>query len=105
MHILHIERTSNILTLQPIQQDYSDVYNVMAFFVGPPVSDLHGLHVESSRGHDDLAQKIGENAEQFVRTMWRWEDLQVYVCLSCCCVVNVLIDPFRCIDCCLSMRG
>jgi hypothetical protein len=53
----------------------------MAFFAGPPTQDenSNGLHVDGARGHDDLAQKIGENAERFVRTMWRWEDMQVYV--------------------------
>ncbi|KAF8495321.1 hypothetical protein JB92DRAFT_3146989 [Gautieria morchelliformis] len=66
----------------PVQQDYSDVYNVMAFFAGPPasgaVADHQGLRIDASRGHDDLAQKIGENAERFARTQWRWEDMQVY---------------------------
>jgi len=57
----------------------------MAFFTGPPSpqntgdSNSNSLHVNAARGHDDLAQKIGENAERFVRKMWRWEDMQVYV--------------------------
>ena len=51
----------------------------MAFFLGPPVSDSRGVHIDTSRGRDHLARKIGENAERFVRTMWRWEDMQVYV--------------------------
>ena len=49
----------------------------MAFFVGPP-SNTEG-EVDGTRGHDHLAQKIGENAAQFVREQWRWEDIQVYV--------------------------
>lgn len=43
----------------------------MAFFLGPPD--------RSSPGHDELAQHIAENAVEFVKTAWRWEDLQAYV--------------------------
>ncbi|KAF8576378.1 glycosyltransferase family 90 protein [Ramaria rubella] len=63
----------------PIQQDYSDVYNVMAFFAGPPAKGSKGFHIDTAGGHDNLAQQIGENAAKFVRTMWRWEDMQVYM--------------------------
>jgi hypothetical protein len=70
----------------------------MAFFAGPPVADPQrgGHRVDTSRGHDDLARKIGENAERFARTMWRWEDMQVYVCISmfffCCGAVCDMFD-------------
>ena len=106
--MLSIDKPSDIFTLQPIQQDYSDVYNVMAFFAGPPVADSHGLHIDTSRGNNDLARKIGENAERFVQTMWRWEDMQVYVCfywLLLCCDYAHQVNPFRCTGFCLSMGG
>ncbi|KAG8902063.1 F-actin-capping protein subunit alpha [Tulasnella sp. 403] len=54
----------------PVQHDYSDLYNVMAFFIGSP--EGHG-------GHEDLAEKIGMRAAEFVRHHWRWEDMQIYV--------------------------
>ena len=62
----------------------------MAFFAGPALKSPDGLRVDTSLGHDDLARKIGENAEQFVRTMWRWEDMQVYVSLYYYCVVDIV---------------
>ncbi|KIJ50889.1 glycosyltransferase family 90 protein [Sphaerobolus stellatus SS14] len=63
----------------PIQQDYSDVYDIMAFFAGPPVEVDGKLTVDTSRGHDAIAQKIGKNARRFIDQTWRWEDMQIYV--------------------------
>ncbi|KAG8908008.1 F-actin-capping protein subunit alpha [Tulasnella sp. 403] len=55
---------------RPVQHDYSDLYDVMAFFAGSP---------EGNSGHEDLAEKIGMRAAEFVRHYWRWEDMQIYV--------------------------
>ncbi|KAG9016692.1 F-actin-capping protein subunit alpha [Tulasnella sp. 427] len=55
----------------PIQMDYSDLYNTMAFFAGPPDG--------SSPGHDKLGEQISQNGLRFVKENWRWEDIQAYM--------------------------
>lgn len=55
---------------QPVKVDYSDLFDIMAFFVGWP---------DGTPGHDDLGEQIGANAVRFVREHWRWEDMQAYV--------------------------
>ncbi|TXT06117.1 hypothetical protein VHUM_03590 [Vanrija humicola] len=55
----------------PVQIDYSDLYDIMSFFVGPP--DAPG------KGNDDLAREIAANARKFTTEMWRWEDMQAYM--------------------------
>jgi hypothetical protein len=57
----------------PIQTDYSDLYDALAFFSGTP---------DGLPGHDDLAQKIGAQAHTFTAEQWRPEDMQVYVGLQ-----------------------
>ncbi|KAL7423141.1 hypothetical protein Q5752_002441 [Cryptotrichosporon argae] len=59
----------------PIKPDYSDLYDVMAFFVGP--MDETGA-IDTTKGHDYLARKIGEAGRQFALEHWRWEDMQAY---------------------------
>ncbi|KDN42124.1 hypothetical protein RSAG8_06982, partial [Rhizoctonia solani AG-8 WAC10335] len=54
----------------PIQVDYSDLYDTVAFFSGTP---------DGLPGHDDLAEKIGAQAHRFAAEQWRTEDMQVYV--------------------------
>ncbi|KAF8517048.1 hypothetical protein BU17DRAFT_50230 [Hysterangium stoloniferum] len=55
----------------PVQSDYSDVYNIMAFFMGDP---------ERGQGNNDaLAEQISKHASDFVRTHWRWDDMQAYM--------------------------
>jgi hypothetical protein len=53
-----------------MQLDYSDLYNIMSFFVGSP---------DGRPGRDDLAQQIAEQGKQFAEDHWRWEDMQAYV--------------------------
>ncbi|KAG8887721.1 Glycosyltransferase Family 90 domain containing protein [Tulasnella sp. 332] len=54
----------------PIQHDFSDLYNSVAFFTGTP----------SGRGaHDAMAKRIGSNAVEYVRKHWRREDMEAYV--------------------------
>ncbi|KAF8582177.1 glycosyltransferase family 90 protein [Ramaria rubella] len=55
----------------PIQSDYSDVYNIMAFFLGDPAT--------GQGGHDEMAEKISLHASDFARKYWRWEDMQAYL--------------------------
>ncbi|KAG8714285.1 F-actin-capping protein subunit alpha [Ceratobasidium sp. 423] len=54
----------------PIQSDYSDLYDTLAFFVGTP---------DGLPGHNDLAGKIGARAHKFTAKQWRPEDMQVYI--------------------------
>lgn len=56
---------------QPIQLDYSEVYSVLAFFIGPPDGE--------SAGRDELAQSIAEQGREFGEKHWRWEDMQAYM--------------------------
>lgn len=60
----------------PVKVDYSDVYDIMAFFVGMP---------DGSGGHDSLAAKIGEAGRQWARDFWRYEDMA--------CVSPSLLSP------------
>jgi hypothetical protein len=59
---------------QPIQVDYSDLYNTMSFFAGPPNTSRKG-----GGGNDHLAQAIAEQAKKFGEEHWRWEDMQGYM--------------------------
>jgi hypothetical protein len=54
----------------PIQIDYSDLYDTLAFFSGTP---------DGIPGHDKLAEKIGSHGHEFTANHWRVEDMQVYV--------------------------
>ena len=62
---------SNINSAQPIQMDYSDMYNIMSFFIGSPD--------HRTSGHDDIAQGIADRARKFGLEHWRWEDMQAYM--------------------------
>lgn len=63
-NLIHID-------IQPVQSDYSDVYNVMAFFLGDPETGVGG--------HDQVAEKISRHASEYARKYWRWEDMEAYV--------------------------
>ncbi|KZP07098.1 glycosyltransferase family 90 protein [Athelia psychrophila] len=54
----------------PVQMDYSDLHDALAFFRG-------GLNDEN--GHDDLAEKIASAGREWARTYWRKEDLTAYM--------------------------
>lgn len=54
-----------------MQVDYSDLYDIMSFFAGPPD--------DKSAGHDDLARQIAEQGKYFAEHFWRWEDMQAYM--------------------------
>lgn len=56
-----------------MQVDYSDLYDIAAFFIGSPEGRV--------KGRDDLAQQIAEQGRKFAMEHWRWEDMQSYVSL------------------------
>ncbi|KAG8779306.1 F-actin-capping protein subunit beta [Ceratobasidium sp. 428] len=56
----------------PIQTDYSDLYDTLAFFMGAPGPD-------QTPAHDDMAENIAAHAREFSVKYWRPEDMQVYV--------------------------
>lgn len=65
----------------PIKVDYSDVYDVMAFFVGMP---------NGQGSHDSLAQKIGEAGRQWAKDYWRYADM------ACVGEAHLLLGPTPC---------
>ncbi|KAG5719518.1 KDEL motif-containing protein 1, partial [Termitomyces sp. T112] len=54
----------------PVQVDYSDVYDALAFFRG-------GLYGEDRR--EELARTIANEGRAWSRTFWRKEDITAYV--------------------------
>jgi hypothetical protein len=52
----------------PLKIDYTDLYDLMAFFSG----DLDG-----NGGHDDLAKQIAYNGRDWTEKHWRREDMEV----------------------------
>ncbi|WVQ96174.1 hypothetical protein IAU59_003277 [Kwoniella sp. CBS 9459] len=64
----------------PIQMDYSDLYDAMAFFQGesqPSTSESDSVS-SSSRGESALAREIAQAGREWARTHWRKEDLIAY---------------------------
>ncbi|BGP40488.1 Protein O-glucosyltransferase 2 [Rhodotorula kratochvilovae] len=54
----------------PVQTDYSDLYPIMAFFLGDE---------EGKGAHDALAQEIAAEGKKWAETHWRWVDMEVYM--------------------------
>lgn len=59
-----------------MQADYSDMYDILSFFIGPLREDGS---VDHSKGHDYLGHKIGHAGQEFALDHWRWVDMQAYV--------------------------
>ncbi|WVQ98701.1 hypothetical protein IAU59_005832 [Kwoniella sp. CBS 9459] len=57
----------------PLKLDYSDIYDIMAFFVGSPDGSIPG--------RDDLAKEIAANGRKFVDDRWRLQDMQSFTFL------------------------
>lgn len=53
----------------PVQMDFSDLYDALAFFRGD---------VSGNGAHDDLAERIASAGREWSRTMWRREDMTAY---------------------------
>ncbi|GAA5998833.1 uncharacterized protein JCM10292_005732 [Rhodotorula paludigena] len=56
----------------PVRLDYSDVYNILAFFDG-------GLDAERTGNHDDLAEEIATAGKEWAQKFWRSTDMQAYL--------------------------
>ncbi|GAA5925127.1 uncharacterized protein JCM15063_004929 [Sporobolomyces koalae] len=54
----------------PLKVDYSDLYDIMAFFIGTP---------DGQGGHDSLAEKIGANGKRWAEEYWRRADMAAYM--------------------------
>lgn len=54
----------------PLQVDYADIWDVLAFFRGSPKDGAHG--------HDDLAREIGRQGREFARTHMRYADIEAF---------------------------
>ena len=71
--LIHIPRfTDRIqpwLHYVPVQLDFTDLYDALAFFRG----DENG-----EGGHDALARKIAVEGRKWSKKYWRREDLQAY---------------------------
>ncbi|KAG8949524.1 Glycosyltransferase Family 90 domain containing protein [Tulasnella sp. 424] len=55
----------------PLKYDYSDLYDILAFFLG----DMHG----KANGHDAMAASIGISGRKWATTYGRREDMVAYV--------------------------
>ncbi|BEJ14964.1 hypothetical protein CspHIS471_0407310 [Cutaneotrichosporon sp. HIS471] len=72
----HMDRLIPWYHYIPIQADYSDLYDVLAFFIGPARQD--GT-IDHEHGHDYLGKKIGKAGQDFALQHWRWVDMQAYM--------------------------
>ncbi|KZV84062.1 hypothetical protein EXIGLDRAFT_727684 [Exidia glandulosa HHB12029] len=54
----------------PFKMDYSDLYDVMAFFRGTP---------DGKGAHDDLAEKIATAGREWAERYWRQDDVIAYM--------------------------
>lgn len=71
-----MDRLISVDSYIPIKVDYSDIFDVMAFFSG----DMDGLN-----GHDQLAKNIAMQGKEFAERYWRNEDMEacsssLYLC-------------------------
>jgi hypothetical protein len=51
----------------PVKVDYTDLYDIMAFFVGGP---------DGKNGHDQLGKKIAMQGQEWAKYHWREVDMQ-----------------------------
>jgi hypothetical protein len=50
----------------PVKIDYSDVYDIMTYFVGTP---------DGRGSHDSVAERLGQQGKDWARTHWRFADM------------------------------
>jgi len=67
----YTDRIEPWLHYVPLKYDYTDLYDVMTFFVG----DIH----KGSFAHDKMASAIGSQARRWSTTYWRKEDMTAYI--------------------------
>ncbi|KAK4703500.1 hypothetical protein P7C70_g2716, partial [Phenoliferia sp. Uapishka_3] len=58
----------------PVKVDYSDLYDILAFFIGTP---------DGQGGHDSVAEKMGEAGRQWAKQFWRKADMASYMYRLC----------------------
>lgn len=51
----------------PVKVDYSDLYDILAFFIGGP---------DGRNGHDQLGRKIAKQGQEWAKYHWREVDMQ-----------------------------
>ena len=51
----------------PVKVDYTDLYDILAFFIGGP---------DGENGHGHLGRKIGLQGQEWAKHHWRVEDMQ-----------------------------
>ncbi|BGP43474.1 hypothetical protein JCM10449v2_007509 [Rhodotorula kratochvilovae] len=71
----------------PVRVDYSDLYNILAFFDG-------GLDAQRSGNHDALAEEIAMAGREWAERFWRTEDMQAYL-FRLLLEYGRLLDPAR----------
>ncbi len=64
------ERVQPWVHYVPVQMDYSDLYDSLAFFAG----DING-----EGAHDGMAKQIGAQGREWVTKYWRKEDMVAYM--------------------------
>lgn len=60
---------AQLTSLIMYQVDYSDMWDIMAFFRGG---------IDGEGAHDELGKEIALAGKEWVRNCYRWEDLEVY---------------------------
>jgi hypothetical protein len=50
----------------PVKIDYTDLYDILAFFIGTP---------DGKNGHDEIARTIAMAGKEWARDHWRKEDM------------------------------
>jgi hypothetical protein len=68
-HDCSLARPLTAVVTPRVQVDYSDMWDIMAFFRG-------GLNGE--RAHDDLGKEIAIAGKEWVKQCYRWADLEAY---------------------------
>ena len=53
----------------PLKIDYTDLYDLMAFFSGD---------MEGKDNRDHLAKQIAYQGKEWTEKHWRWEDMEAY---------------------------
>jgi len=64
------ERIQPWVHFVPVKIDYSDLFDIMAFFVGD---------FEGKGAHDDMAEKIAMDGKKWAEEHWRYEDMEAYL--------------------------
>lgn len=63
----------------PVKIDYSDVYDIMTYFVGTP---------DGRGSHDSVAERLGAQGKEWARTHWRMVDMACVFLSFVCCLLS-----------------